>query len=68
MTHRSSAVKRENEHPQLEIVVIGCGPLPVLFLDYPHVDILEVCFAVEAMGHAVWLTPSALYIFTGDAE
>ena len=68
MPTRPSAVKREDYQPPLDIVVIGCGLSPVLFLDCPHLDILEFCADMDALGFAVWLTPSTLYIFTGDAE
>ena len=68
MPSRDSAVKRKNHGDQLDIVVIGSGLAPVLFLDCPHLDILEFCADMDALGFPVWLTPSSIYVFTGDAE
>ena len=51
-----------------DVVLVGAGLAPVVWTGHRAFDLLGFLEDMEALGFAIWLTPSAVYVFTGEVE
>jgi len=68
MPHRSSAVKRNFYLKPQDVVFKGAGLMPVLWTGHDEFDLFDFIDDMEALGFAVWITPTTVYVFTGDVQ